>query len=321
MPLLLLSTALRAQQPLAPAPSARRDAVGAPQEARKVASGSVPRDGFLLHYRIVGDTGPYLVILSGGPGLDVDYLLSITAQLASRYRCVLLEQRGTGRSTLPVVDETTINWPGYLGDLEALRTHLKEARLTLVGHSWGMTYALAYAGTYPDRTRGVVTVGSAPITAAYMSLFDDNRTSRLPPGARAALEYWSEPARKNNDPDRALYEWLRAITPTDFFDPAKGLEHAMRWELTWCHARVGDVAEKTIWSTLDLGPLLDAVTCPVLFVHGYQDVAGEANMLEAKNRIRNATLRFVSRAGHYPWIDQPEETWAAVLPFLAGLAR
>lgn len=317
----LIGTTLRTQQPLASGASAQTRAAGPSQEVRKDVSGSVPREGFNLHYRVVGDAGPYVVILAGGPGLDVDYLVSITARLASGYRCILLEQRGTGRSTLPVVDETTINWPGYLGDLEALRTHLKEARLTLVGHSWGMTYALAYAGTYPDRTRGVVTVGSAPISGEYMRLFDDNRTSRLPPTARAALEYWSEPGRRNSDPDRALYEWLRAITPTDFFDPAKGLEHAMRWELQWCHARVGDVAERTIWSNLDLRPLLDSITCPVLFVHGYQDVAGEANMLEAKNRIRNATLRFVHRAGHYTWIDQPEDTWGVVLPFLAGLAR
>jgi pimeloyl-ACP methyl ester carboxylesterase len=152
-------------------------------------------------------------------------------------------------------------------------------------------------------------------------VFEDNRQSRLPAWARDAVEYWSEPARSNRDPDRALYEWLRAITPADFFDPAKGIEHAMRWDPKWCHARVGDVAARTIWAGLDLRPLLDAITCPVLFVHGYQDVTGEANMLEAKSRIRNARLTFVHRAGHYPWIEQPEDTWGAVMPFLAGLNR
>jgi pimeloyl-ACP methyl ester carboxylesterase len=218
-----------------------RAAAAAPEPAEDE-SGSVPRDGFELHYRVVGDGGPYIVILSGGPGLDVDYMESITEELKKTHRCVLLEQRGTGRS-------------------------------------------------------------------------------KLHPSEQEALAFWSEPARWELDPDRALWEYLRAITPTDFFDRAKGLEHAMRWEPDWCHGRVGEIAEKTIWVGMDLRPRLSAITCPVLFIHGYQDVAGEANMLEAKANITNATLRFVHRAGHYPWVEQPDETWKVVLPFLDALPR
>lgn len=290
-----------------------------PKPGEDSASESVPRDGFALHYRVVGMRGPHLVILAGGPGLDVDYMESVTDTLAMTHRCVLLQQRGTGRSRLPAVDETTINWDGYLGDLEALRQHLGVAKLTLLGHSWGMTYALAYAGAYPERVRGVVTLGSAPITAEFMQVFGDNRSSRLHPSEQELLAYWSDPERWARDPDRALLEYLRAITPTDFFDRSKGVAHAMRWQLAWCHGRVGEVAEKTIWTEMDLRPRLAAITCPVLMVHGYQDVAGEANMLAAKAAIRHAKLEFVHRAGHYPWIDQPAEAWRLVLPFLASL--
>jgi proline iminopeptidase len=298
---------------------AARSAAADPEPAGGAVTDSIPRDGFDLHYRIVGRSGPYLVILSGGPGLDVDYMESVTGVLAATHRCVLLEQRGTGRSRLPVLDETTINWAGYLGDLEALRQHLGVERLTLLGHSWGMTYALAYAAAHPDRARGVVTLGSAPITADFMQVFGDNRRSRLHPAEAESLASWSDPRRWELDPDRALLEYLRAITPTDFFDRTKGLAHAEQWELAWCHGRVGEVAEKTIWSGMDMRPELRAITCPVLLVHGYQDVAGEANMLAAKACLRDVKLEFVHRCGHYPWIDQPEETWRIVLPFLAGL--
>jgi len=281
--------------------------------------GKVSRDGFELHYRVVGETGPYVVVLAGGPGLDVDYMESVTGELAREHRVVLLEQRGTGRSRLPKLDETTLGWTAYLGDLEALRAHLGEEKLTLLGHSWGMTYALAYAGEHPERTRGVVTLGSAPITADFMLLFGDNRRSRLHPSERELLDFWSVPERWAADPDRALLGYLQAITPTDFFDRAKGIEHAARWRLEWCHGAIGDVVDKTIWAGLDLRPRLDRITAPVLLVHGYQDVAGEANVLEAAAHIERATVKFVHRCGHYPWLDQPEETWAAVLPFLAGL--
>ena len=293
--------------------------VGVPASVAEDRSGSVPRDGFQLYYRIIGDRGPYVVVLSGGPGLDVDYMASVTEALAGSYRVVLLEQRGTGRSVPPRLDERTLDWSSYLGDLEALRVGLGEPRLTLLGHSWGMTYGLAYAAAFPEHTRGVVTLGSAPITADYMRLFDDNRSSRLHPSEREQLAYWTEPARRRSDPDRALLEYLRAITPTDFWDRAKGVEHAMRWRLEWCHARIGDVAEQTIWTGLDLRAGLEKITAPVLIVHGYQDVAGEANVLEAARHIARAEVRFLHRAGHYPWLDQPEATWGIVLPFLARL--
>lgn len=291
---------------------------GSPAGAQ-VLSGSVPRDGFQLHYRIVGAGGPYVVVLSGGPGLDVDYMASVGERLKDSYRVVFLEQRGTGRSMLPVLDERTLDWRSYLGDLEALRVGLGEDRLTLLGHSWGMTYGLAYAAAYPDRTRGVISLGSAPITSDFMQLFDDNRSSRLHPSEREQLGYWSDPERRRADPDRALLEYLRAITPTDFWDRAKGIEHAMRWRLEWCHAGVGDVVERTIWATLDLRSELDKITAPVLIVHGYQDVAGEANVLEAARHIKRAEVRFLHRAGHYPWLDQPDATWSVVLPFLSRL--
>ena len=121
----------------------------------------------------------------------------------------MLEQRGTGRSKLKTIDEKTINWAGYLGDLEALRTHLKEEKLTLIGHSWGMAYALAYAADYPDKCRAVVTVGSCPISAGYMRVFADNRTSRLHPSERELANYWNDPKRYEKDPDRASFETLR----------------------------------------------------------------------------------------------------------------
>src|SRR5690606_9318509 len=60
-----------------------------------------------------------------------------------RYRIVLLDQRGCGRSTphASVVENTT--WD-LVEDLEKLRKHLCIDRWQLFGGSWGSTLALAY---------------------------------------------------------------------------------------------------------------------------------------------------------------------------------
>ena len=62
----------------------------------------ISREGFDLWYRTYGSGRPVLV-LSGGPGLDCDYMEPVAQELARKNQAVLVEQRGTGRSRPPVV--------------------------------------------------------------------------------------------------------------------------------------------------------------------------------------------------------------------------
>ena len=73
------------------------------------AEGKVARDGFDLYYTVVGSDGPYAIILSGGPGEEVRSMQAVADELGKRFRCVMLEQRGTGRSRLNRYDPSTIN--------------------------------------------------------------------------------------------------------------------------------------------------------------------------------------------------------------------
>jgi pimeloyl-ACP methyl ester carboxylesterase len=63
----------------------------------------------------------------------------------------------------------------------------------------------------------------------------------------------------------------------------------------------------------DLRPQLKAIAAPVLLVQGRQDVAGEANICEAQQLIKNSTLKFINKCGHMPWLEQPEQTWKIVI--------
>jgi pimeloyl-ACP methyl ester carboxylesterase len=69
----------------------------------------------------------------------------------------------------------------------------------------------------------------------------------------------------------------------------------------------------------DFRPKLKTITSPVLLLQGRQDIAGEANVLEAHALIRNSTLAFIDKCGHMPWLEQPEQTWKIVDDFLAHL--
>src|SRR2546430_3383095 len=146
--------------------AASRNVAAAPQNT---VDGKITRDGVDLFYHIVGPaSGDYILVLSGGPGEDISSMKGIADELGKKYRCIMWEQRGTGRSKLPKYDASTINLNAYMDDIEALRKQLHADKFIVVGNSWGMILGLAYAGTHSDGVRALIAIGSGPITFDYL---------------------------------------------------------------------------------------------------------------------------------------------------------
>ncbi len=281
--------------------------------------GKVPRNGFDLYYTIVGANGPYALILSGGPGEEIRSMQPVAEELRKKYRCIMLEQRGTGRSKLSKYDPSTINLNAYIEDAEVLRKHLHIDKLILVGNSWGMMLAVAYGGTYPDHVRAILTIGSGPITSEYLAIMIDNLKTRLCPSDMEVIEYWTEPSRHAADFERTEFERVRATAPAYFYDRKAGLQYGK--ELTPDEFNPFVAPAFKAGGDFDLRPKLKAITAPVLLLQGRQDIAGEANIDEAHLLIRNSVLKFINRCGHMPWLEQPEQTWKIVHEFLDSLPR
>jgi proline iminopeptidase len=280
--------------------------------------GKVARDGFDLYYTVVGADGPYVLILSGGPGEEVRSMQAVADELGKKYRCVMLEQRGTGRSKLSRYDASTLNFNAYVEDIEALRKHLRIDKLTLVGNSWGMMLALAYGGTHPGSVRAIVTIGSGPITSEYLAVFVENMKARLCPPDMEVVQYWSDPSRRAADFRRAEFERVRATAPAYFYDRKAALRYAAQLTPEDFNPYIAPAFVKAE-AAFDLRPKLKAITAPVLLAQGRQDLAGEANIYEAHLLIKSSTLSFINRCGHMPWLEQPEQTWKVVNEFLDGL--
>jgi proline iminopeptidase len=281
--------------------------------------GKVTRDGVDLFYKIVGPaSGDYVLVLSGGPGEDIHSMQGIADELGKKYRCIMWEQRGTGRSKLPRYDSSIINLNAYIEDIEALRKQLHTEKFIVVGNSWGMILGLAYAGTDPDAVRAVVTIGSGPITFEYLGVFSDNQVARLGACELEARDFWKDPAREAADPDRAAFERLRAATVAYFYDRNKALEMAAELNPNDYNFRVPPAFLKAE-GKYDIRPKLKTIVAPVLLLQGRQDLAGEANLWEAHSLIKNSTLAFIDKCGHMPWLEQPQQTWKIVDDFLAHL--
>ncbi len=114
-------------------------------------------------------TGPdVLVMIHGGPGMDMGYMVADFAPLAERHRLLFYDQRGGGRSDLLRDDPALFTMERHVADLEALRRHFGLERMTLVAHSFGPAIAASYAMAHPDRVARMVLIGPVPPRAGDM---------------------------------------------------------------------------------------------------------------------------------------------------------
>lgn len=120
-------------------------------------------DGNAVYWEACGDPdGKPALVLHGGPGVGCS-----PAQRRlfdpSRYRIVLFDQRGCGRSTPHASGDDIdmgVNTTWHLvSDIERLREHLGIDRWLILGGSWGTCLGLAYAEKYRERVSELVLTG------------------------------------------------------------------------------------------------------------------------------------------------------------------
>ncbi len=106
-------------------------------------------DGNLVYWEARGNpAGKPALIVHGGPGSSCEGSTGKSFD-PDRYRIVLFDQRGCGRSTPhasnPTTDMSVNTTEHLLADMELLRKHLAIERWLLFGGSWGSTLILAYS--------------------------------------------------------------------------------------------------------------------------------------------------------------------------------
>ncbi|MFF0707383.1 prolyl aminopeptidase [Gordonia sputi] len=119
-------------------------------------------DGQEIYWETSGNPdGKPAVFVHGGPGggTGPDQRRFFDP---ARYRIVLFDQRGCGKSRPHIADgaDLSVNTtPKLISDMESLRTHLDIERWQVFGGSWGSTLGLAYAQAHPDRVTELVLRG------------------------------------------------------------------------------------------------------------------------------------------------------------------
>ncbi len=141
-------------------------------------------DGQRIYWETSGNpAGKPAVVVHGGPGGG-----STPAQRRyfdpERYRIVLFDQRGCGRSVPHIADgaDLAVNHTDALvDDIERLRVHLGVEQWLVFGGSWGSTLALAYAQRHTDRVSELVLRGIFLLRRFELDWFYNGGTAKVFP--------------------------------------------------------------------------------------------------------------------------------------------
>ncbi len=154
------------------------------------------RDGHTLHVEECGNPRGFPVLfLHGGPGAGCKphHRCFFDPTL---YRILLVDQRGAGRSTPQggLQHNTTAE---LLTDLEKIRSKLKIRSWLLFAGSWGVTLALLYAQTHPERVAALILRGAFLARRADLDWFIGEQGVR-----RIYPEAWEQLLQSVPEPER-----------------------------------------------------------------------------------------------------------------------
>jgi len=124
-------------------------------------------------------SGIPIIFLHGGPGSGCQ---PYHRQFFNpeKYRIILFDQRGCGRSTPHgCLEKNTTH--DLNADMETIRQTLNIDKWVLFGGSWGVTLALLYAETYPDRVSGLILRGAFLASERDLDWFFGDHVGRIFP--------------------------------------------------------------------------------------------------------------------------------------------
>lgn len=184
-------------------------------------------DGHQIYYEECGRRdGLPVLIIHGGPGGGCSPLMRRYHD-PSRYRIILFDQRGCGRSRPHASLENNTTWH-LIADMELLRERLGVTRWQLFGGSWGSTLALAYAIEHPDRVLGLILRGIFLMRQREIDWFYKDGCNWLFPDAYAELAG----VVREDERDDLVGAFHRRLTGDNAAERLEAAKAWSRWEAT-----------------------------------------------------------------------------------------
>ena len=275
-------------------------------------TGHVERDGVRLFYEVYGSEGPAVFLLPTWSIIHSRHWKLQIPYLARHFRVLTFDGRGSGRSDRPA---SGYHEREFAADALAVMDATSTDTAVLVSLSLGARWALMLAADHPDRVAGAVFIGpSAPLgkTLASQQPYLWDRELRTDKGwARYNRYYWL----------RDYQGFLEFFFAQMFPEPhsTKQIEDCVGWGLeTTPEILIATEIEKEFDEQATRG-LCMRVRCPVLVIHGADDLISSPSRGIALAEATRGELVLLEGSGHGPHVRDPVKVNLLLRDFMGKL--
>jgi pimeloyl-ACP methyl ester carboxylesterase len=239
------------------------------------------------HFESAG-SGPLTVVLTHGLAANTSTWTAQVAAFRSSHRVITWDLRGHGKSRGPAGDYVLSD----LGaDLRAVLDRAGVERAVVLGHSAGGVVAMQFALDHPERTAGLVLVGTASECNESARDFYEGLAKTAEESGMARVHRRLGVSEAGDAPG--------AADPIAFAKVARCMANLHREPLT---------------------PRLGEIRCPALIVVGDKDFLGAGGSVILSRRIAGSRLHIVPERGHGIFAEDPDGFNRLVGEFLRELA-
>ncbi|MGH8254173.1 MAG: prolyl aminopeptidase [Steroidobacteraceae bacterium] len=245
--------------------------------------------------------GKPVVFLHGGPGGGTSPSMRRFFN-PRRYRIVLFDQRGCGKSRPHASLIANTTWD-LVEDIERLREHLQIRRWQVFGGSWGSTLALAYAQRHPRRVTELVLRGIFLLRRSELEWFYQNELG----AASMFPDLWEKfvapiPRRERGNMMRAYY---RRLTSRSAATRRRAAYSWSVWEAatSYLRASASDIAR---YEDADTAAAFARIECHYFVNRGFLE--REDQLLRDVRKIRRIPGVIVQ--GRYDVVCPARSAWA-----------
>lgn len=284
----------------------------------KVAIGEHTFDanGLKLWYKVSGK-GPLCIMPTPawGPSADL-YFLSLQI-METRFTMVYLDTRGIGRSEAPASTKD-YTWEHLSSDIDALREHLGQEKVWLMGHSEGGIQIQHYTCEHPEKVNGMVLLDTA---AAWDVDHEVDMSFRM---IRRADEPWYYEALialgSPRETDEEFKKHMMTAMPFYWNDPQRVKFSAEVFAATTFRAAASKGQKDSGRYPFDLREKLGKLSTPAVIIVGEEDyICSPVAASRMHLALKNSKLLVIRDAGHFPWIEQQKAFDQNAMEFLDHL--
>lgn len=268
-----------------------------------------------LHYKTFGSGKPMLII-NGGPGMNCEGFAYIAQELSKmKYKTIIYDQRGTGKSTVEKLDSGTITMDLMVQDIENLRKHLKIEKWTVLGHSFGGIMTAYYATKHPETINKLIFSSSGGINMKFMLYVQKRLSDNLTEIQRDSLHFYQDKLNRGDNSKETAILRAKYLANAYVFDKSKASVIAPR--LTQTNFEVNQLVFQDLHKIkFDCTDSFTKFKPKVLVLQGKNDIISTETAHEIANAFPNSKLVLMDNCAHYGWLDAPGIYFKSIDNFL-----